>query len=175
MPSPSDRMTARAGPASTVPRPLPLERIRSVGRRPGRPKGSKNKRGSYQSIFADFQAARRMQEARELERKAPRVASTSPAPPSRPRRVDAPPPLGPRVYVYAQIHHGDGAADPGQINEGRFSVAGNRVHVEDMRGQSLGSHVLQPGENAATVARQVLRKGAPTEFWRALPIARVPV
>jgi hypothetical protein len=149
--------------------------------RPGRPKGSRNKRGPYVSIFdsmppvpaSDFEAVGRMQKAREFERKALRLASF--------RREAVPPPLaepapapveGPRVYVYVIIGNGDGAADPGQISEGHYTITGDVVRVEDMEGRSLGTQALRPGENAATVAKQILRKGAPNEFWRPLP-ARV--
>jgi hypothetical protein len=161
----------------------------------GRPKGSKNKHNwirEYRSIFepeppivnkrtlrqphpADFLAARRFHEERESERKALRVVGGGTPVVEAPPKPAVEPPSGPWHYVYAQISHGDGAADPGQISEGRFSVAGNRVHVEDMEGRPIGSHVLQPGENAAHCARTILRKGAPSEFWRALPVARVPV
>ena len=112
-----------------------------------------------------------LREERELERKALRVAST-PRPKATPAKPE--PPEGPWHYVFAQISHGDGAADPGTISEGHYAVAGNRVHVEDMEGRSLGSHPLDSGENAAAAARAILRKGAPSEFWRALPPARVP-
>jgi hypothetical protein len=139
-----------------------------------RPKGSKNKRptpASYHSVFdakPDFDAPRRMRQAREFERKALRVSSFRPAPPP-----PAPAPVeGPHTYVYVIIANGNGAADPGTIQEGYYTIAGNVVRVRDAEERLLGTQALRPGENAVTVAKQILRKGAPNEFWRPLP-ARV--
>jgi hypothetical protein len=151
--------------------------------RPGRPKGSRNKRGPYRSIFdsipreavptSDFEMVERMRKAREFERKAPRLASFRPTPAPRP---PAPAPVeGPRVYVYVIIGNGDGAADPGQISEGHYTITGNVVRVEDMEGRSLGTQALRPGESAATVAKQILRKEAPNKFWQPLPTRVYPV
>ena len=144
--------------------------------RPGRPKGSRNKRGPYVSVFdakPDFDAARRERQAREHERKALRLASLRPAPP--PPLPPSEPVEGPRVYVYVVTGHGDGAGDPGTIQDGYYTVAGNKLRVESVEGRSLGTQALRPGESAATVARQILRKGAPNDFWRPLPARVNPV
>jgi hypothetical protein len=93
----------------------------------------------------------------------------------RPTPMPSAPPQVESGYVYAPIHHGDGAGDAGQILEGRFTVEGDTVYVADTEGRSIGSQALQPGDDPARVARAILRKGAPNEFWRDLPIARVPI
>jgi hypothetical protein len=120
----------------------------------------------------DFDAVPRMRRERELERKAVRVASFRPVLPPRPPAEAAPAPVeGPRVYVYVEIQHGDGAADPGTIQEGHYTITGNVVRVEDMEGRSLGTQALRPGESAATVAKQILRRGCPISSGSRFPRA----
>jgi hypothetical protein len=57
--------------------------------------------------------------------------------------------------------------DPGAIAEGSFTISsGGIVRVMDDQGQLLGTHVLQPMEDAAGVARRILReKKSPAQFW----------
>jgi hypothetical protein len=73
------------------------------------------------------------------------------------------------------VRRGDGGGDAGEIIEGTYVVSGGRVHVEDMEGRHLGSEALRPGVDAASIARSILRKGAPDTFWTPLPPVRVPV
>ena len=52
---------------------------------------------------------------------------------------------------------------PGRIAEGRFWIEYDLVpkgylNVEDMAGDFVGGRMLQAGEDAAMVARQILRK-----------------
>jgi hypothetical protein len=142
----------------------------------GRPKGSRNKRFAYHSIFdakPDFDAARRMRQGREYERKALRASLRREAALPPPPREAAPAPVeSAPVYTYVIIGHGDGGANPGQIRDGHYTVAGNIIRVRNAEGQLLGTQALRPGENAATVAKQILRGGAPSDFYRPLP-ARV--
>jgi hypothetical protein len=70
--------------------------------------------------------------------------------------------------IHVQIRGSDpDKGDPGAIAEGSFTVSsGGIVRVMDDQGQLLGTHVLQPMEDPAGVARRILReKKAPAQFW----------
>ena len=55
----------------------------------------------------------------------------------------------------------------GTTREGQYRVEGNTVHVEDAHGEQLGSRTLQPGDDAKTIARRILREaGSANEHSR---------
>ena len=63
----------------------------------------------------------------------------------------------------------------GAIVEGSFAVDGEKVRVRNDRGKLIGSAGYVPGEDAGLVARRILRRScASSDFYRALPAARVP-
>jgi hypothetical protein len=47
--------------------------------------------------------------------------------------------------------------DPGEVVEARYAVLDGRLYVE-AQGQRLGVHELKAGEDAATVARRIVRE-----------------
>jgi len=49
------------------------------------------------------------------------------------------------------------ATSPGAIAEGSFSVDGTNIRVRNDRGKLVGTAELVPGEDAAVVARRILR------------------
>ena len=72
-------------------------------------------------------------------------------------------------YVRAQIEPGDGD-DPGQIAEGLFWIEfdqdpAGRVVVQSLTGEFVGGKSLQGSQDAATLARQIL-KGAHERYKR---------
>jgi hypothetical protein len=74
--------------------------------------------------------------------------------------------------IHVQVRCSDpDKGDPGEIAEGSFTVSsGGIVRVMNDQGQLLGTHVLQPMEDAAGVARRILReKKSPVQFWNPLP------
>jgi len=67
------------------------------------------------------------------------------------------------------------ADSAGAIVEGSFAVDGDKVRVRNDRGKLIGSAEYVPGEDAALVARRILRRGTvQSDFNRPLPAARVP-
>jgi hypothetical protein len=92
-----------------------------------------------------------------------------------------PPPLPPRAPetpaelewrgIIVQVRGPDHERnDPGEIAEARYAVLNSVLYVEDAQGRRLGVHELEIGENAAAVARGIVRKKlGGNQFYR--PIA----
>jgi hypothetical protein len=75
-----------------------------------------------------------------------------------------------RRYVRVQLRSGNGADDGGEIAEGSYTLAGNRLSVSDASGRLLGTRLLRHEENPEAEARSVLRAGrtgfnGPLRYW----------
>ena len=58
------------------------------------------------------------------------------------------------------------ATSPGAIAEGSFSVENGKVRVRNDRGKLVGSAEHLPGEDAALIARRLLKRGrAQSDFY----------
>jgi hypothetical protein len=61
--------------------------------------------------------------------------------------------------VRAQVRSPDpDRNDPGEIKEGQYRVEGDLLRVQDLEGRSLGTAMLQPGDDADAAARKTLRE-----------------
>ena len=68
-----------------------------------------------------------------------------------------------KEYIRVQVEPATDGGHPGRIAEGHFIVEFDLVpegycNVFDMRGDHVGGKILQAGQDAATVARQVLKE-----------------
>jgi hypothetical protein len=91
---------------------------------------------------------------------------------TRPSEADESEPYEGPHQIHVQIRCSDpDKGDPGAIAEGSSTVSsGGLVRVRDAEGQPLGTHVLQPLEDPASVARSILRaKKRPEAFWNPIP------
>jgi hypothetical protein len=110
----------------------------------------------------DFTARKRVAEAlHAVDRPMPTTPPPAPSTESEPYE-------GPH-HIHAQTR-GSGPGDPGAIVEGSFTISsGGIVHVKDAEGRLLGTHVLQPMEDAAGQARKILREKRSPGFWGSIP------
>jgi hypothetical protein len=100
------------------------------------------------------------------------AASDEPRAPAMVRPSEESEPYEGPHHIHVQVRGSDpDKGDPGAIAEGSFTISsGGIVRVRDAEGQLLGTHVLQPMEDAAGVARRILReKKSPVQFWNPLP------
>jgi hypothetical protein len=87
---------------------------------------------------------------------------------TRPSEADESEPYEGPHQIHVQIRCSDpDKGDPGAIAEGSSTVSsGGLVRVRDAEGQPLGTHVLQPLEDPASMARRILQqKKSPAQFW----------
>jgi hypothetical protein len=94
-----------------------------------------------------------------------------PAGPKLPRPAQPAPPVQEeqRRHIWTQVR-GATETDPGQIAEGSFSVMDGMVYAWDADGKHLGRLALGPSDDAATVARRLLRdKTSAGGFYAPLP------
>jgi len=61
------------------------------------------------------------------------------------------------------------ATSPGAIAEGTYTIAGDKIRVKNDRGKLVGTAEFVPGEDAALIARRILRRGrAQSDFHQPL-------